>query len=171
MRKITFVTLALAGSAALVGATTLPAFAADTTATVEVSGGLVSIAAPATIAFTTVAPGAPSTATLAGVVVTDARAGVEGWVANVTLADFTGTDTADTIPAAGATYTAGTAVVVGTATVAPSAAGDPAATLPVQTATAVTGNNTATWSATLSVPVPTDALSDTFTAVLTHSVV
>lgn len=40
----------------------------------------------------------------------------------------------------------------------------------VQTATGVSGNNTATWNARLTVPVPNDAVVDSYTATLTYSV-
>ncbi|TFB90590.1 hypothetical protein E3O44_03065 [Cryobacterium algoricola] len=172
MRKITIAAVALLGSVALAGATTLPAFAADTTSTVAVTAGGLSITAPATLAFSAAAPNAISTAALVGVQVSDLRAATGGWVSNVILADFvfTGTTGPIPIPASIVTYTAGTPAVTGTATVTPAAAVSPNAESPVQTATAVTGNNTATWDAALSMTVPSAALFGTYSAVLTHSV-
>lgn len=74
------------------------------------------------------------------------------------------------IPASAAAYTAGTATVIGTATVAASAKQSNLSTAKnIQAATAVSGNNTATWGATLEVAIPSNAIADTYTAVLTHS--
>lgn len=51
-----------------------------------------------------------------------------------------------------------------------STATDPTMPRIVQTATGVSGNNTATWNARLTVPVPNDAVVDSYTATLTYSV-
>ena len=171
MRKITIAAVALLGSVALAGATTLPAFAADTSSTVAVTAGALTVSAPATMTFTAAAPGAASTAALDGIAVSDLRAGAVGWVSSVVLGDFVYGGTGAAIPAANVTYTAGVAVVGGTATVTPAAVVTPTVATAVQTATAVTGNNTATWNAALAMTVPAAALAGTFTAVLTHSVV
>ena len=176
MRKVTRAALALAGSAALIGVTTVPSFAAtdSTPVTVAVVTGDLSIAAPsATTALTAAAPGATSTTTLGDTVVTDARAGTAGWVADVTLPALTGTSPSTvTIPTTDATYTAGTATKTGTVTVTAATVItglDSAKTS--QTATAVTGNHTATWAASLTVKMPTDVLADTYSGTLTQSVV
>lgn len=168
MNKIT--RLAITGVAVagltLVGA--MPAQAADTTATVEVQGGVLSIEAPGSVSLSSVIPGGTATGTLTGVAVTDATADAIGWTASVTISDFT--SGVNTIPASAVTYVPTTAQRVGTATVTESTATSGTGT--VQTATAVTGNNTATWGATLSVQIPTDALAASdYTAILTHSVI
>ena len=162
MRSISRISLVMAASAALVGSIALPASAAEdrTETTVNVTAGGLSISAPETAALLDVAPGAKSTATLPDVKVTDLRAGILGWVAAVSLGDFVGTDPTNTFTADAATYTPGAADVNGTATVAETPAADLTSLKAVQTATAVKGNNTATWTAELSVNAPTDALAD-----------
>lgn len=170
MRSITRVSLVIAASAALVGSLALPASAADTTATVEVSAGALTISAPGTADLGAVAPGSLITAPLGNVAVSDLRAGEENWNAQVSMTDFVGTLTATIIPAASATYTPGTAVETGTSTVAPTAQTGLATAKTVQTATVVHGNNTAAWDADLSFTAPANALADTYTATLTHSV-
>ncbi|OIH82774.1 hypothetical protein BLJ79_17615 [Arthrobacter sp. UCD-GKA] len=78
---------------------------------------------------------------------------------------------------ASALYTPELAALTGTSTVAEAAAGvsvlgatDVGTAVAVQTATGVTGNNTAIWGAVLAIEVPAQALADTYTATLTHSV-
>lgn len=167
MRNFTRITLTAGAVAGLVLVGTLPANAADTTATVEVSGGGLAMSAPESITLTEAAPGETATGTLTGISVTDTRAGTDGWIASLASGDFESGDMV--IPLANVTYVPAEAEVLGTAVVAESTA--TAATGAVQTATGVIGNNTATWSAALSVLVPTDALAATdYTAILTHSV-
>jgi hypothetical protein len=169
MRSITRVSLVIAASAALVGSLSLPASAADTTATVQVTGGSLAISAPDTANLTAVTPGGNATANLTGVQVIDTRAGTLNWSAQVSMSDFVGTDTATIIPATAATYTPAAAVETGTSTVAATVGADLSTAKTVQAATGVVGNNTATWSAVLSVTAPTDALADIYEATLTHS--
>jgi hypothetical protein len=171
MRKIILTSFALTGAVAMTGIAALPASAAtdDTTATVEVTAGALSIAAPESMILSAVAPGATATGTLTGVQVSDLTADLAGWTTSVSISDFTSATTLDTIPAAGVTYTAAGANVTGTADVAAGIAS--AGSGDVQTATAVTGNNTATWDATVNVVIPADALAATdYTATLTHSI-
>ena len=171
MRSISRVSLVIAASAALVGSLALPASAADTTATVEVPAGLLTISAPANADLGTVAPGSLITAAVGNVTVSDLRAGEEGWNAQVSMTDFVGTNTATVIPAASATYTPAAAVETGTSTVAPTTrVGLSTTPQAVQTATGVSGNNTAIWDASLSLLAPANALADTYEATLTHSV-
>ena len=169
MRKSLITTVAVVGAVALTGLTALPASAATTTATMEVTAGALSITAPAAIALSKVAPGATSTGALTGVQVSDLTADAIGWTSSVNMTAFTSATTKTSIPAAGITYTPTTATTTGTVAVAAAAAA--AGTGAVQTATAVTGNNTATWGATIAVAVPSDALAATdYTATLTQSV-
>ncbi|WP_427174697.1 hypothetical protein [Arthrobacter sp. 92] len=170
MRSISRVSLAAAASAALIASLALPASAADTTATVQVAAGSLGISAPASTALTALTPGGSASANLTGVNVTDSRAGTADWTANVSLTNFTGTTPTNIIPATAATYTPATAGKTGTVTVVPTTQADLSTAKTVQSATAVVGNNTATWDAVLSVTAPSDALADTYTAVLTHSV-
>ena len=197
MRTTTRVALALAGSAALIGVTTVPSFAAESPATspatVTVAAGVLDLTVPTTVPLVgngaaatagEVVPGEDATAALTGIAVTDTRAGTEGWESSVLLSVFTAdtvkeTDgtTAVTFDASGtATYATGDATLntTGTAptvtkTAILSTVGLTTAT-PVQTATAVSGNNSATWGTTLGVTIPEDALADSYEATLTHSV-
>lgn len=173
MRTISRISLVAAASAALVGSIALPASAAetaDTTATVEVPIGSLSISAPVGADLTTITPGGSASATLTGIQVSDTRAGEAGWAAAVTLSDFVGETPTNVIPATAATYMPAAAVETGTSTVSASAASNLATAKTVQTATGVVGNNTAIWSASLGVTAPSDALADNYTATLTHSV-
>ena len=173
MRTISRISLVAAASAALVGSIALPASAAptaDTTATVEVPVGSLSISAPAGADLATITPGGTASATLTGIQVSDTRAGEAGWAASVTLSDFVGDTPTNVIPATAATYTPGAAVVAGTSTVEATAQSGLATAKTVQAATGVVGNNTATWSADLGVTAPANALADNYTATLTHSV-
>jgi hypothetical protein len=175
MRK----TVIAAASALFIGgagvvAFAVPAFAATTAGTpvtVEVTGGALSITVPAGADLgTTVAKVAAQTVTgsLGAVEVTDLRGGILGWVTSAGSTDFTG---GAGIPASAESYTPGAAVVTGNSTVTP-------ITLPamtagggtVQTATAVIGVNTATWTPTIAVVVPAGAVAATYSATITHSV-
>jgi hypothetical protein len=150
----------------------VPAFAAGTPVTVVITGGALGISAPTA----TVPLGAPGSATaqtvtapLGPVLVTDLRAGVAGWVATVGSTDFTGPTP---ILAGAVAYTPGAATVVGTATVTPGAvtALSNAVTTIAQTATAVTGVNTASWIPSIAVTIPGGAQAGTYNATITHSV-
>lgn len=167
MRHFSRVSLVLAVSAALVGSVTLPATAADTGVTVTVPTGGLAISAPGTAALGSIAPGANANVALTGVTVTDTRAGVGGWQAQVTMSALV--SGANTIPASGATYTPAAATVNGNATVTPATVADLTTAKTVQTATAVSGNNDATWDATLNIAVPAGALAGDYTGTLTHS--
>lgn len=174
MRRITRTSFVLAASAALLATIALPASAdtsSKTDTTVTVTGGGLAITAPASAALSDAAPGATATANLTGVRVSDTRAGIVGWTTSVLSSDFTGNETGAAIPATAASYTpSGLATVTGIAVVVPTIQTNLSSAKAVQTASAVVGNNTATWSATLSVVVPGGALADTYSGTLTHSV-
>ncbi|MFF1382187.1 hypothetical protein ACFVWT_01340 [Arthrobacter sp. NPDC058288] len=170
MRSFSRASLVVAASAALIGSIALPASAADTTATVEVPVGSLSISAPVGADLTTITPGGSASATLSGVQVTDTRAGEAGWAAQVVLSNFVGATPSNVIPATLATYAPAAAVPTGTVTVEGTTQTDLSTAKTVQAATAVTGNNSAIWNADLSVAAPADALADVYTATLTHSV-
>ena len=180
VRKITLAALALASSAALVGVTAVPAFAAATPVTVTVAGGGISIEAPTTSAALTKSSAdanldATATATLGATKVTDLRAGTTPWSATVSLPALSdGATTPKSISTTNATYLAGTTDLVGTvtmATIAQATGLDNASTPPTsQAASSVDGNNSASWTATLTVPIPDQVLADTYTGVMTQSV-
>ena len=176
MGSITRTALVLACSAALAGSMALPASAADfgdTPTTVTITGGLLSVVVPAGASLSTGTPGANATVTLGATTVTDARAGDIGWSATVTLPVLTGeTLTTETIPTTAAFYLASTAVPIsGSPTLdAPATRTDLSSAKVSQTASAVSGNNSASWTALLTVPIPAQVLADTYTGTLTQSV-
>lgn len=179
MRTITRTALVLAGTAALVGSMALPASAApdDTTVTtVEVAGGTIDIAAPATAGSGSVAVGESATISLPGIAVTDNRAGTASWSASVHMTPLTGEILDNVLAPTSTSYLPVAAVTTGDPTMAPVSAvdvltaADAGSQKAVQTATTVAGNNTATWDATLTVVTPAQVLADTYTSTLTHSV-
>jgi hypothetical protein len=103
--------------------------------------------------------------------VTDHQGNTTGWTASASATDFSD-GAGHTIAISNASYTPTTATVTGTATVTPT-------TLPalsstptaVQTASAVAGDNTATWNPTISLTVPAAAVPGTYTSTLTQSVI
>lgn len=168
------VTAAFAGM--IVMAAVLPASAApgDTTMTVTVTGGALSITVPGTTAHlgtrvNTVEAGSIS-GPLGEVQVNDARSAAAGstWTASAISTAFTGQSPA--LAATGVSYTAGTITKVGTATFT---ANDPSSLVgvaPVVLATGITGDNSATWTPTITVAIPAGSVTGTYTAVITHSV-
>jgi hypothetical protein len=173
MRSFSRVSLAAAASAVLVGSLALPATAADnttTTTTVVIDSGSIAVSAPGAASLSALTPGGTAGANINGVQVSDNRAGTEGWAVSVVLSDFTGNLTTDVIPAANASYTPSNAAVSGNALIGKATAADLSVPTTVQSATNVNGNNTATWDALVQVTAPSDALADTYTATLTHSV-
>lgn len=168
---ITRTALVLLCSAALAGAQALPASAAETLTTVTVSqGSLGFTSAPVSATLGPVEPGTTAAITHYGIRVSDSRAGVSGWNVSVVVTDFTGDSTGALLSAAGATYTPTAATTSGTVAVAATTATDPTTPKIVQTATGVSGNNTATWNADLTLAVPNDAVVDTYTATVTYSI-
>ena len=177
MRKVTRAALALAGSAALIGVTAVPSFAAatgDTTVTVAAQAGDLAITIPAAPTLSRGVPGADSTVTLAATKVTDERAGIAAWTATVTLPTLSNglvTPNDDTIATTFATYLAVAATLTGGPTMAtPTTKTDLSTAKTSQTASATDGNNTASWTATLTIPIPDQALAiDTYSGTLTQS--
>ena len=167
MRTFSRVTLVAAVSAALVGSIALPATAAptaDTTVTVLVEPGVLSVSVPAAADLGTLLPGGFSEVTLTPVQVSDTRAGVAPWSAGVIMGNLVGGLTGFIIPSTTATYTPTAATVTGTSTVTPTTQTDLSTAKMVQAA-AVSGNNTASWDAVLRVTAP----AGTYTATMTHS--
>lgn len=172
MRSITRTALVLACSAALAGGMALPASAADTTTTVTITGGSLSLTAPVGAVLSTGTPGADSTVTLGTTTVTDGRAGILNWTATVTLPVLTGDVlTAETIPTTAATYLASSATLTGSPTlVAPATQTDLTTAKSSQATSAISGDNSASWAALLTVPIPAQVLADTYSGILTQSV-
>jgi hypothetical protein len=179
MRTITRTALALVGTAALVGSMAMPATAAQedtTTTTVLVDSGTIDISTPVATTSGLITAGSSATIPLDGIIVTDSRAGTASWSASVHMTPLTGQIVDNVLELTSADYLAETAITTGNPTMALPAsvsvlgAIDGGTNVAVQTATTVAGNNTATWDATLTVETPTQALADTYTATLTHSV-
>ena len=75
------------------------------------------------------------------------------------------------IPASAVRYAVGSIGQTGTATFTPNDPNNLTAVVPALTASAITGNNTATWNPTLTLAIPGGATLGTYTATVTHSVV
>lgn len=164
------------GLAVLTGFTP-SAGAADTTATFTVTGGLLSITAPASKALSDAAAGAIATAQLGNVVVSDLRGALAGsWTAEVASSTFTTTGVgAPAIPLTSVEYWSGASISpTGTAVRVPGQllAANKAvldATRTAFSATGVIGNGTTTWNPTLLVNVPASAVAGDYTGTITHS--
>jgi len=173
MRRIVInATAALFIGGAGVLAIATSASAVTTPVTVEITGGSLSISAPATSVDLGSAAGSVGTQTITGplgaVVVTDDRADVLGWVTTAASSAFTG---GAGIAATAVTYTPGDAFVTGQASVNPTTlTGMTAGGSAVQTATGVNGVNTATWTPSIAVLIPAGAVAATYSAIITHSV-
>ena len=173
MRK-TFV-IAVA-AAALVGATALPASAADTTATFTLAAGTLSVSAPPSAPAALIVNGAIGVATLATgslgtVTVSDQRGGATAWSVYGASTPFM-----NVAQAAGqVTYDAGVApVAVGGATFTPTAAGVPQ---PMSTTAAVVGAGTGpgssivTFDPTITVAIPPSGnLIGAYSGIITTSI-
>jgi hypothetical protein len=177
MRNITRASIALIGAVALTGATALSASAEPISdggapVTVAVDGGEIVLGAPSALALTAAAPNAPATGVLGTMTVTDTTASTTDWTVQVTVSDFVSTVNAtvvDTIPAAAFTYSPNVATVAGVATVVPGADSIGGNLSTAQSATAVHGNNTASWTADVTLLIPSAALAGDYTGTVTHS--
>lgn len=147
----------------------------DTPATVTVTGGFLSITVPADAGSlgsrgNTVGGGTIS-GPLGQVQVEDARSAAagSGWVTSAISSAFT-PPAGPALAASLVGYSAGTISKVGTATYAANNRTDLTAVAPVVTATGITGDNSATWNPTITVTVPGGTVAETYSAVITHSV-
>lgn len=174
MRSLRF---ALLPAVALAVASSVAPAAAQvpTTATVTITGGALTISAPAQAGnlgtrANTVAPGTIS-GPLGQVQVDDARSAVagSGWVASVISTAFT-PPSGPAIPASAVGYSAGTVGKVGTATYTANDPPDLTAVSAAVTATGITGDNAATWNPTITVTVPGGTIANVYAATITHSV-
>lgn len=164
-------------SAAAMPAIAAPAAAAPsggTPLTVTVTGGNLDITVPpGPVSLGAVAPSInPQTVSsqLGDVTVIDGRGGTTGWVATASAVDFTGPQNISVSAPGSSSYTTPSATVTGTATVTQSNLSPLYPPGPVQTATGVSGINTATWDPLIALTIPANTLSGTYNSVLTHSV-
>ncbi len=108
---------------------------------------------------------------LGQVVVSDQRSAPagSGWVASAVSTPFTNPH-GPAIPASRVRYAAGKIEKTGTATLTANTPQSLKKAAAVVTATEITGNNTATWTPTITVDVPGNLVAGTYSATITHSV-
>jgi hypothetical protein len=147
----------------------------STPVTVEITGGSLSISAPATSVdlgsqAATVA-GSTINGLLGTVQVLDARGAPagSGWTATAISTALTPA-AGPTIAAALIGYTVGTITQAGTATYAADNPPNLTGVSPVVTATGITGDNSATWDPTINVAVPGGTVPGQYSGSITHSV-
>ena len=147
----------------------------DTTASITIQGGSLSITVPAAAGNLGSSANNVSGETISGplgqVQVNDARNAVagSGWVASVISTAFT-PPSGPAIPASDVGYTAGPITQVGTATYTPNNPSNLTGVAPAITATGITGDNSATWNPTINVTVPGGMAPGVYSATITHSV-
>lgn len=173
--RIPFVVAAAAIGLGLTAATALPALADDTTVTFTITGGTLTINAPASSNLGSVTSGAASvSAQMGAVTVTDDRGGLSSsWSASVISTDFTtgGATGPETIPDINATYSPGAATsTTGTGTFAAGPGGVINVPRVAFTGADLVGNNAATWNPTLTVTIPAGKVAGVYTGTVTHSV-
>ena len=168
-------TLIASFAAALTLGVALPAAAETTTAKVEVTGGSLSISAPADAGSLGTTANTVEGTTISGelgeVQVNDARSAAagSGWVASVISTAFTPAE-GPAIAASAVGYTVGPIAQVGTATYTANDPADLTGAEPAVTATEITGDNSATWTPTINVAVPGGMAANVYAATITHSV-
>jgi hypothetical protein len=146
----------------------------STPVTIQVTSGTLDITVPAgPVSLGTVAASASAqtvSSQLGNVEVIDSRGGDTGWTVTANGTDFTGPQNISVSAPGSSSYTTPAATVTGTADVTPSNLNPLYPPGPVQTATGVSGVNTATWNPTISVTLPANAESGTYSSTITHSV-
>lgn len=151
------------------------ASAAETTATVTVTGGALSITVPASAGNLGTRQNSVLGGTISGplgeVQVNDARAAAagSGWVATVISTAFTPFE-GPAIPAAAVGYTAGAITKVGTATFTANNPTNLTGVVAAVTATGITGDNSATWDPTINVFVAGGMAAGVYSGTVTQSV-
>jgi hypothetical protein len=166
-------TLTVTGS--LVLALTGNASADPTTATVTITGGALAISVPADAGSLGTSPNTVGGETISGslgtVQVNDARSAAagSGWVASAISTAFT-PPAGPAIAASAVGYSAGVITKVGTATYTANNPTSLTGVTAVVTATGITGDNSATWSPTISVTLTGGLAAAVYSATITHSV-
>jgi hypothetical protein len=157
-------------AAALVAASATPAFADTTAATFDLTGGAITMTTAPLAALSNGVTGAASiSGSLGAVTVSDLRGREEGWAVSAASSTFVGED-GGTI-STGVSYDSGDATAsTGTGTFDTDGATAMTTTAaPVFTAN-TSGNNTASFTPTLTVSLPANALVDTYDGTVTTSV-
>jgi hypothetical protein len=151
------------------------ASAAETSATVTVTGGALSMTVPVTAGTLGTRENTVGGGTISGqlgeVQVSDARAAAagSGWVATVISTAFT-PPSGPTIGAAAVGYTAGAITKVGTATFTADNPTNLTGVVAAVTATGITGDNSATWDPTINVFVAGGMAAGVYSGTITQSV-
>jgi hypothetical protein len=142
----------------------------DTTATFTLAGGSLGVTPAGTAALTNGASGAASVSgSLGAVDVSDTRGSTAGWV--VSAASTTFVDGAGSV-STGVSYNSGTATA-STGIVTPESAGAKSLTAvpaTVASGTLASGNNTASFTPTLTVSLPSSALAGVYSGTVTTSI-
>jgi hypothetical protein len=167
----------LAAGAVMLGMS-LPASAdtTATTATITITGGSLTITAPADAGNlgtrTNTVLGGTISGSLGQVQVQDGRSAAagSGWVVSVISTAFT-PGAGPAIAASAVSYTVGNITKVGTATYTANNPPNLTGVAPAITATGITGDNSATWNPTINVLVPGGMAANVYSATITHSVV
>jgi hypothetical protein len=153
----------------------LPASADTTGATITVTAGFLSITVPTDAGNLGTGANVVGGETISGhlgvVEVRDARSAAagSGWVASVISTAFT-PPTTTAIAASAVSYIAGPITKVGTAVYTANDPGNLTGVVAAVTATAITGDNSATWNPTINVAVPGGFAAGVYSATITHSV-
>jgi hypothetical protein len=175
MSTRTLLLATVVGSLALGTALPASALPGDTSTSILVTGGSLSISAPpAADSLGTrqnTVEGGTISGPLGSVQVNDARSAAagSGWVASAISTAFT-PPSGPAIAASRVGYTAGTITKVGTATYTANNPVDLTGVVAVVTATGITGDNSATWNPTINVMVPGGNAAGVYSATITHSV-
>jgi hypothetical protein len=142
----------------------------DTSATFTLAGGSLDVTPAGTAALTDGAPGVASVSGSLGTVgVSDTRGSIAGWVVSAESTTFV--DGAGSV-STGVSYDSG-AATSHTGTVTPTSEGATSITAvaPVAAGTQASGNNSASYSPTLTVVLPASALAGDYTGTVTTSIV
>lgn len=173
-KKFAYLSAAAIGAAALLATAALPASAATTDTTFVVDAGTIGFS---TIAATAdIGPEATGTTSVTGslgaVTVADNRGGTTAWNASAISTTFARTGGGADSTSTAVSYNSG--AVTSTGTVTPASAGattmSPTIAANVVTTTLVSGNNTASFTPTLTVTMPASALAGTYIGTVTTSV-
>ncbi len=178
--KLTKTIAAALGGLAITGAALVaPASASDhtTSATITLTGGSLSVDAPATAAGSaSAAPGSTVTVNMGTTSVVDNRGSLLGWAVTGSSSDFVKPATASTVaytmPKAGFAWATGTvATTNGSLTgVGAGAGGSMAADFVVATALVGAGGGTYTYGATVTGVVPVNMIAGDYVGTITQSV-
>lgn len=146
----------------------------NTPVTFQVGQGSLEITVPTATADLGTVPVSGSAQTvsakLGDVTVIDNRGGTTGWTVQENGVDFTGPQTISVSAPGSSTYNPGVISTTGTVTATGTVQTPIYPPSAVVNATGVAGINTASWNPTISITVPANALSGTYSSTITHSV-